>query len=82
MYTIFSAVQRQQRKSDVFRSHRLQRRLLSGSSLQVPHCRPATVPNSIRIYIWTRLVISSFSLVRQFKNDKFLYLYYSVFRHD
>jgi hypothetical protein len=42
MYTIFSAVQRQQRKSDVmndvFWSHRLQRRLLSGSSLQVPHC--------------------------------------------
>jgi hypothetical protein len=37
MYTIFSAVQRQQRKSDVCCSHRLHRRLLSGSSLQVPH---------------------------------------------
>jgi hypothetical protein len=39
MYTIFSEVQRQQRKSDVdvSGSHCLQRRLLSGSSLQVPH---------------------------------------------
>jgi hypothetical protein len=39
MYTIFSAVQRQQEKwrHDVFWSHRLQRCLLSGSSLHVSH---------------------------------------------